>query len=97
MANYTETQLNQIWLKSTSYSLLHDMRKDRYGSLMRRNEYGNRNSLYGWEVDHIIPLAKGGLDVLSNWQPLNWQNNAQKSDNKHPPLSSILMGRSLLS
>ena len=29
---------------------------------------------YGWEVDHIVPLAKGGLHKLSNLQvvPTTW-------------------------
>ena len=32
------------------------------------------------EIDHINPVANGGDDNYNNLQPLNWKNNAAKSD-----------------
>lgn len=55
-------------------------RKDAAGAWMIFNEYGNTNSTFGWEIDHIKPQARGGLSTLYNLQPLQWENNRSKSD-----------------
>jgi hypothetical protein len=52
-------------------------RMDACGAWMCRHCHGNRDSQYGWEIDHIIPT---GGDHLANFQPLHWQNNTAKSD-----------------
>jgi hypothetical protein len=56
-----------------------EWRKDACGAWMGWRFYGDRNSQYGWEIDHINP---DGGDALSNLQPLQWENNAAKSDGK---------------
>jgi 5-methylcytosine-specific restriction endonuclease McrA len=64
-------------------------RKDACGAFMKRSAYGDTTSKYGWEVDHVKPVAKGGGDELSNLQPLQWQNNRSKSDG---PLACSVTG-----
>jgi hypothetical protein len=52
-------------------------RKDECGAWIKRNQHGNRESQYGWEIDHIGP--DGGDDV-QNLRPLQWENNVATSD-----------------
>jgi len=55
-------------------------RWDCYGAVMKRSDYGNCTSKYGWEIDHIYPKEHGGSEALSNKQPLQWENNRKKGD-----------------
>lgn len=54
-------------------------RKDQCDAWMQFSKYGNRDSDYGWEIDHITP---GSDDSPSNLRPLQWVNNAEKSDGR---------------
>jgi hypothetical protein len=54
-------------------------RQDSQGAWIAWKDYGNRDSQYGWEIDHINP---NGGDALSNLQPLQWENNVAKSDGR---------------
>ena len=55
-------------------------RADRFGTLMYRHSYGDRNNVYGWEIDHYFPESKGGSSESGNLEPMNWKNNAAKSN-----------------
>ena len=50
-------------------------RQDDCGAWIRRSDYGNRNSGFGWEIDHIDPTRGNNL---SNLRPLHWKNNVAK-------------------
>jgi 5-methylcytosine-specific restriction endonuclease McrA len=51
-------------------------RHDAFGYVIRYSNYGNRNSDYGWEIDHIVATALGGSDDFSNLRPLHYTKNA---------------------
>ena len=55
-------------------------RKDACSAFMQFDKHGDRDAKYGWEIDHIVPVAHGGSDVMSNLQPLHWKNNLEKGD-----------------
>jgi len=55
-------------------------RHDICGAVMKYSDHGNTNSQYGWEIDHIKPMALGGPNVFDNLQPLQWENNRKKGD-----------------
>lgn len=80
----SETTIQRVWEKGTvdSNNSPAEWRKDQCGAWIHRSDYGNRDSDYGWEVDHITPESKGGNDDLSNLRPLQWENNANKQDGR---------------
>ena len=52
------------------------VRQDAFGWYIVWSDYGNRDSDYGWEIDHISPTILGGLDIPANVRALHWRNNA---------------------
>lgn len=82
MADFSEAQIQQVWEKATTVAGYdaNKFRKDRCTAWIVRADYGNRNSDYGWEIDHILPLSKEGSSDIINLQPLHWKNNAAKAD-----------------
>lgn len=83
--NFTEAQIDQVWAKAQKSGTDNEKngyRQDQCGAWIKRSDYGNRNSKYGWEADHITPASKGGSDAMSNLRPLHWKNNTAKSDGR---------------
>ncbi len=78
---YSEETVKAVWGKGIEIpgynSDLH--REDICGAIMTYSEHGNRDSKYGWEIDHINPH---GSDDLSNLRPLQWKNNLAKGDKR---------------
>lgn len=56
------------------------LRMDRFWSMIKLEEYGNTNSIYWREIDHIIPIDRWWTDLLLNLEPLQWENNRKKSN-----------------
>ena len=85
---FSENEIEQVWKKASDIKndpVLGIIGKDVCGATMQRSAYGNRDSKYGWEIDHIQPVSKGGTDSIDNLQPLHWKNNASKADQPNVP------------
>lgn len=90
MASFTEDIISSVWEKAIKVANNDPniWRKDFAGAWMRRDHYG-KESPYGWEIDHIQPIAKGGTDDIGNLMPMHWRNNRKKSDD-YPDFYSIV-------
>lgn len=79
---FTPAEIRAVWQKGQIVAGYDPavFRKDACGAWMKWTEYG-MTTQYGWEIDHIRPVARGGGDELANLQPLYWENNRHKGDN----------------
>ena len=81
MQKYSDNIIQAVWQKGNTVARYNPdkYREDQCNAWISRDEYGNRKSILGWEVDHINP---NGSDILSNLRPLQWENNVVTSDGK---------------
>lgn len=86
LQKFSDDIIQKVWEKGIIISGINSnvRRQDVCGAWIDRNMYGDRSSQNntGWEIDHIKPESQGGTDDLSNLRPLQWYNNANKSDGK---------------
>ena len=96
-SSFNQSTVIQVWQKGglvpgqdPAY-----VRQDSCGAYIYWADYGNTSSQFGWEIDHIFPVSKGGQDDLQNLQPLQWENNRHKGDS-YPHLACKIGHPSLL-
>lgn len=79
---FSTTTIDAVWNKGhmvPNYSP-EVWRYDICGMPIKYTDYGRTDSLYGWEIDHIMPVSRGGSDTFDNLQPLQWESNRRKGD-----------------
>ncbi len=79
--SFNQSSIDAVWRKSQVVPGYDPnwYRKDRCGAWIGKSSYGT-TSQYGWEIDHIRPVARVGTDDFGNLQPLHWRNNRGKGD-----------------
>lgn len=77
----SEEKIKRVWEKATPMGNNDPdkWRQDQCEAWIYRAAYGDRNSEYGWEIDHIDP---NGGDSFENLRPLQWKNNLSKGEGK---------------
>ena len=85
--DFSKEEEKAVWEKAIiiSWNSPDKVRQDKCGATIHFDAYGDRGSPYGWEVDHIVAVAKGGGDEMENLQPLHWRNNVAKDDDLDIP------------
>lgn len=88
MCEVTEQLKKIIWEKGIIVEKYDSdkIRKDACGAWIQYDKYGDRNSIFGWEIDHVYPqsilrdkgVSKEDIDNMLNMRPLNWINNESK-------------------
>lgn len=91
MADFNIETINNVWKKASIVNGFDPdiWRQDYAGAWIKKSEYGNCDSVFGWEIDHERPISKDGNDYLSNLVPLQWENNRSKGDN-YPNWSTVV-------
>lgn len=79
---FSDSTIKQVWDKGIIVEGYDKdlYRRDAAGAWIAFNSYGNRDSVLGWEIDHVWPQSKGGDDKIENLRPMNWRNNESKGD-----------------
>ena len=79
---WTKKQILEVWRKDNipvhNYAV-EEYRTDMCGFVIKFSEFGKKTE-YGWEIDHIIPVAIGATDLIINLQALHWKVNKHKGD-----------------
>lgn len=83
MAQFDKDIVDAVWRKAIVQPNNNpDMfRQDYAGAWICYNDFENHNSKYGWDIDRLKPLNRGGSDTLDNLYPLNWKNKESKGNN----------------
>lgn len=78
---YTEAERTYFWTRLRAVQNRDPAlwRLDDFGNLLFWSDYGNRDSPFGWEIDHVVPKELKGSSYPSNLRALSWKANVNRS------------------
>jgi hypothetical protein len=74
MADYTEADLDFIFNRCRPYPGYPGYAYDDDGNIIGRQHHGKYTD-FGWHVDHILPVALGGMHHAGNVRARHWKTN----------------------
>ena len=96
---FSEKQKQDAWNRAMTVEGYDSsrFRKDACGAWIIWDKYGDTDSLYGWQIDHIVPQSmleeKGysqeSIDNPVNLRALQHENNNSKSDD-YPSYTAVV-------
>ena len=99
MSDFSKQEIEDVWSQGLIIEGWNPdiVRQDAAGAWILRVKYGDHDSIFGWDIDHIYPQNE--LEKLNvpqelinnriNLRPMNWKNNISKS-NDYPEYRSVL-------
>ena len=96
MANFSMEIINLVWDKGIVVDGYDKSkyRKDNCGAWMQKSKL-NTQETFGWEIDNVYPVTKGGDDALVNLRPMHWQNKRSKND-AYPSYQCVIKAKESL-
>ncbi len=90
MLHIPEEKIKEVWEKSTQVDGRNPTmwRKDFAGAWIRRIDYGQR-TMYGWTINRLRPVSKGGTIDIGNLNAMHWKNDLCKADD-YPSFKSCV-------
>jgi len=79
--NWSDETIQSVWQKAAKVEGYDEekYRKDACGAWIMRDKYGETHN-YGWEIDHIYPVSRGGDNQNENLRAMHYLNNRSKAD-----------------
>ncbi len=69
----------ETWPYHTEEKNPDEYRLDDNGAIIKKSEHCEETE-FGYTIDHMFPISKGGDDNIENLRLLHWRNNKLKAD-----------------
>lgn len=91
MPNYTDNEKLWAWENASVIPGMDPTRyrKDSCGAIIMWDKYGEQDSPFGWEIDHIYPISMGGTTIKENLRAMQHRNYASKG-NRYPYYTAVM-------
>ena len=99
---FSDKEIKDFWDRTNTVDGedKNEVRRDASGAIIHYSDYKNRDSDYGWEIDHIYPrirLEQAGVpeELINdprNLRPMNWKNNVSKGSD-YPSYTTVVIAK----